>query len=176
MTSRHLLLTLEGFTHASKVMADVSRNEGESFTVTRALVPLKDRALPYLPEVLQVAPLIVPVLLLPDRSATVVPLPSLNPYAATRPLDTAVTVSTKLLLALRAPSLTTMVIVEVPLCAEAGVRVTVRLPPVPPKTMLALGTSVGFDELPVTVRLPAAVSTSPTVNGIAAVGVFEVVV
>ena len=30
--------------------------------------------------------------------------------------------------------------------------------------MFALGTSAGFDELPVTARSAAAVSTSPTVN------------
>src|SRR6266542_3420106 len=53
--------------------------------VTSALVPLKLKALPYLPDAVQVAPLIVPLLPLPDTSVTTVPLPSLNPYAATKP-------------------------------------------------------------------------------------------
>ena len=53
--------------------------------VTRAFVPLKFKALPYLPEVVHVAPLMVPLFPLPDASFTTVPVPSLNPYAATRP-------------------------------------------------------------------------------------------
>src|SRR6266498_2253413 len=53
--------------------------------VTSALVPLKLKAVPYLPDAVQVAPLIVPLLPLPDTSVTTVPLPSLNPYAATKP-------------------------------------------------------------------------------------------
>jgi hypothetical protein len=53
--------------------------------VTKAFVPLKIKALPYLPEVVQVAPLMVPLFPSPDASLTTVPLPSLNPYAATRP-------------------------------------------------------------------------------------------
>src|SRR6516162_9338278 len=52
--------------------------------VTKALVPLKVNAFPYLPEVVHVAPLIVPLFPLPDASFTTVPLPSSNPYAATR--------------------------------------------------------------------------------------------
>src|SRR5262249_53988439 len=53
--------------------------------VTKALVPLKVNAFPYLPEVVHVAPLMVPLFPLPDASFTTVPLPSSNPYAATRP-------------------------------------------------------------------------------------------
>ena len=53
--------------------------------VTSALVPLNCSALPYLPVVAQVAFAIVPVLPLPDASVTVVPDPSSNPYAATKP-------------------------------------------------------------------------------------------
>ena len=45
-----------------------------------------------------------------------------------------------------------------------GVIATVRLDPLPPSTMLAVGTSVVFDELPATVREAAGVSTSPTVT------------
>ncbi len=35
--------------------------------------------------------------------------------------------------------------------------ITVRFAPAPPKTMLAFGTSVVLEELPVTFKLPAAV-------------------
>src|SRR5262245_33805118 len=52
-----------------------------------------------------------------------------------------------------------------PLSLVTGVTVTVRLAPEPPKTMLALGTRVGLDELPARVRLAAAVSVSPMVKG-----------
>src|SRR5690349_9683101 len=86
MTSRQLLVTTDGLTQASSVMAVVRCSDAASGMSTRALLPLKDRALPNLPAVLQVAPpTSVPVLPLPDRSATVVPVPSLKPYAATRP-------------------------------------------------------------------------------------------
>ena len=53
--------------------------------MTRALVPLNVSAVPNFPLVVQVAPLIVPVWPLPETSATVVPVPSLKLYAATRP-------------------------------------------------------------------------------------------
>ena len=60
---------------------------------TKALVPLNEIAFPYFPEVVQEAPpCSVPVFLLPDASFTVVPLPSLNPYAATKPDTGGVTV------------------------------------------------------------------------------------
>ena len=52
-----------------------------------------------------------------------------------------------------------------------GVTATVRLAPVPPKTILASGARTGFEELPLTVRLLAAVSTSATVNAIGPVEV-----
>src|SRR5262252_8572703 len=66
-------------------MALVNCSDGALLMVTKALLPLKDKALPYLPEVVHVAPLMVPLFPLPDWSFTTVPLPSLNPYAATRP-------------------------------------------------------------------------------------------
>jgi hypothetical protein len=47
-------------------------------------VPLKDKALPDLPWVVQVAPLSVPLFPFPDESAVTLPLPSLKPYAATK--------------------------------------------------------------------------------------------
>ena len=77
---------------------------------------------------------------------------------------TEVTVRTNVSVAVSEPSLTVTVMVAVPFWLAAGVMVTVRLAPLPPKTMLALGTSAVFDDEPDTVRLPAAVCASPTVN------------
>ena len=74
------------------------------------------------------------------------------------------TVSTKGSLAVSEPSLTVTVIVAVPDCPTAGVTVTVRLAPLPPKTTLATGAKVGFEEAALSTRLEAAVSTSPTVK------------
>src|SRR6185503_4440968 len=82
------------------------------------------------------------------------------------------TVNTNVSLAVNAPSLTVTLIVAEPVCAAIGVTVTVLLAPLPPKTMFALGTRAGFEELPITVKLPTGVSVSPTVNGIAAVEEF----
>ena len=79
MIVRNALLALAGLTHASTVIALVRSSEFESFTLTRALVPLKLRALPNLAEVDQVALESVPVLALPDLSAVVVPEPSSKP-------------------------------------------------------------------------------------------------
>jgi hypothetical protein len=76
-----------GYTHASKVIADVTFNDADPAMLTRLLTPLKSNALPYLPEGVHVAPLIVPVFPLPDASATVVPVPSLKLYAATNPVE-----------------------------------------------------------------------------------------
>src|SRR6266851_3623974 len=84
----------------------------------------------------------------------------------------ALTVSTKLLLALRLPSLTVTVMVAVPVWLRAGVTVTVRLAPEPPRTMLAAGTRVGLEEARDTIRLPVAVCASPTVKAMGAVAVF----
>src|SRR6267143_5580922 len=88
---------------------------------------------------------------------------------------TASTVSTNVSLALFTPSLTVTVIVAVPVCPAAGVTVTVRLDPLPPNTMLLVGTSVGLDDPLLNVRLPTGVSASATRNGIAPVAVFTVV-
>src|SRR5947209_7317711 len=57
-----------------------------------------------------------------------------------------VTVKTKTALALAWPSRTRTVIVAVPNWLGVGRRATVRLEPLPPKTMLAFGTSTGLDE------------------------------
>src|SRR6185436_3775274 len=84
---------------------------------------------------------------------------------------TPLTVRTKTSAALREPSLTVTVMVALPTWPGAGVTVTVRLLPLPPNTMLPLGTSVGLDELPLRVRLATGVSASLTVKPIAGVGV-----
>jgi hypothetical protein len=78
------LLTVVGYTHASNVIPLVNSSDAALLMVTKALVPLKVNAFPYLPEVVHVAALIVPSFPLPDASFTTVPLPSSNPYAATR--------------------------------------------------------------------------------------------
>ena len=61
-------------------------------------------------------------------------------------------------------SLAVSVILVVPVCPAAGVIVTVRLDPLPPKRIFAFGTSTKLVEAPITVRLLATVSASPTVN------------
>ena len=71
-------LSVVGRTQASIVSPLVRSSEAESGISTRLVLPLKDRAEPYLPEALQVALLIVPLLLLPDTSLTTVPVPSLK--------------------------------------------------------------------------------------------------
>src|SRR5439155_80447 len=73
-----------GFTHASSVIPVDRSSDAASATVTQLLTPLKLSADPKRPDVVRVAPLIVPVLLLPERSMTVAPEPSSKPYAAMR--------------------------------------------------------------------------------------------
>src|SRR5436309_2515856 len=85
MTSRQLLLTVEGLTHASSVIPLDRCNDAASETVTSELVPLNCNALPYLPDEAQVAFASAPLFPFPDPSLTVDPDPSSNPYAATRP-------------------------------------------------------------------------------------------
>src|SRR5262245_66339806 len=53
---------------------------------------------------------------------------------------------------------------------------TVRLAPAPPKVMLVLGMRRVLEDVPVTVRLPGAVSASPTVKAMLAVAVSSLVV
>ena len=88
----------------------------------------------------------------------------------------ALTVSVKVSLAVRVPSLTVTVIVADPDWLAAGVTFTVRLVPLPPKTIAELGTSVVLDEEPETTRLPAAVSASLTVKPRAPVDVPAAIV
>src|SRR5688572_5404971 len=88
----------------------------------------------------------------------------------------AITVRTKLVEAFSVPSLTAMVMVDVPLSPVAGVMTTLRLAPVPPpKTMLAIGTSVAFDDVAESVNPLGCVSASPMVKAIGDVGVFSFV-
>src|SRR5262245_53401167 len=89
-TVRQLLPSALGLTQASSVIPFVRSSELESGTFTIALVPLKLKAPPYLPLVLQVAFAIVPLLPLPDRSGRLVPEPWSKEYAATRPTGGAV--------------------------------------------------------------------------------------
>ena len=79
------------------------------------------------------------------------------------------TVSTNVSVPVSEPSLTVTVMVAAPFWFASGVTVTVRFAPLPPNTMLALGTSAVFDDEPLTVRLPAAVCASLTVNATAPV-------
>ena len=74
------------------------------------------------------------------------------------------TVRTKLELEVKTPSVTLSVIVEVPFWPLDGVTVTVRAVPLPPITMFAFGTSVVFDDAPVTDKIAVFSSPSPTVN------------
>src|SRR6476659_7129145 len=80
--SFHPVLTTDGFTQASSVIAVVRRTDGASGIVTSALEPLKTSALPNLPVVVHVAFAIAPLLPCPERSVTAVPVLSSNEYAA----------------------------------------------------------------------------------------------
>ena len=67
------------------------------------------------------------------------------------------------------PSWTEIVICELPVWFAAGVTFTVRFCPLPPNTIFPFGTNDVREELPETVKLDAAVSASPIVNGSVAV-------
>ena len=86
------------------------------------------------------------------------------------------TVNTKLLEVVRVPSLTMIVMVEVPLRPVAGVITAVRPAPLPPNTIFPFGMSVRLDDVPETASRVAAVSTSPIVNVIGGVAVSSTVV
>ena len=73
-------------------------------------------------------------------------------------------------------SATVIVIVLAPDWPVAGVTVTVRFPPLPPKRMLFVGASTGLEEALERTRLATAVSTSLMLNGIAALAVLRVTV
>src|SRR5467141_842228 len=99
------------------------------------------------------------------------------PFTKVAALAVLVTVRTKFVLAVAPPpSVTVRVIVALPLCPPVGLIVNVRLDPLPPKTILALGTNAGLEDWPETIRLAAGVSASLTVNGMGGVGVLAGVV
>src|ERR1051325_9963072 len=77
--------------------------------------------------------------------------------------------------ALAVPSLTVRVTFADPNWLVAGNRGTVPLEPLPPKVMFPAGSRLGLEELPLTFKLAAVLSTSPTVNGIGPSIVFTVV-
>ena len=87
----------------------------------------------------------------------------------------AFTVNTKLVEAVRVPSLTVTVIVEVPLSPAAGVITALRPAPLPPKTILATGISVASEEVADSVNAFGEVWASPTVKPIGPVGVSSFV-
>src|SRR6188768_1673295 len=83
----------------------------------------------------------------------------------------AFTVKAKFVEAVRLPSFTVMVIVVVPLAPAAGVSTTLRLAPLPPRAILASGTSAVFEDEAERVKAPIAVSASPIVKAMSPVGV-----
>ena len=74
------------------------------------------------------------------------------------------TVNRKLALALARPSATVKVISVLPAEFRAGITVTVRLEPKPPKTMFPLGINVGFDETAESVRFAGSSKASSMVT------------
>src|SRR4051794_41062835 len=93
------------------------------------------------------------------------------------------TVSTKALLELRLPSLTTIVTVADPKRFVAGANVAVRELPLGLNAIFATGSSVGLDELAERVSELTGLSMSPTVkltvvdvsSSVAVSGMFEIV-
>src|SRR5690349_21174320 len=73
-------------------------------------------------------------------------------------------------------SWTVIVMMPEPLWLDAGVIVTVRLAPLPPKTMFCAGTSSGSEQEPFSVRLAGAVCASPIVKAIGPTAVSSGVV
>lgn len=89
---------------------------------------------------------------------------------------TDITVRTNVSLAeLLSPSVTVTVMVVEPIWFEAGVIVTVREEPEPPKEIFPFGTRVVFDEEPEIDKLALESSTSLTVKGISGVEVSSLV-
>ena len=90
---------------------------------------------------------------------------------------TAVTVSTKLRVAVKPPaSVTVTVIVLAPLALATGLSVIVRLVYQPSSTIPLVATTPWFDDVAVTTSESQVLSKSPNVNGIAPVAVFSSVV
>jgi hypothetical protein len=76
----------------------------------------------------------------------------------------AVTVTRKLVLVVCPPSLTEIVMIEKAFWFTPELTVTVRLEPEPPNEIAESGMRPLLDELPLTDKLAAAVSTSPIVK------------
>src|SRR5919109_4488615 len=85
-TQRHAVPRALGFTHASSVMPFVRSSDAESATVTSVEVPLNESAPPVWPVVDHVPFAIVPLLPVPERSASAVPVPASKLYDATSPV------------------------------------------------------------------------------------------
>src|SRR4051795_13054776 len=95
------------------------------------------------------------------ESGMVIAVPLVNDLV---PVGRLLTVNRKLASTLYCPSLTLTVMVAVPDWPAAGVTVTVRLAPLPPRLMLPRGTRAGLEELLLRIRLARPVSTSPIVK------------
>jgi hypothetical protein len=76
---RQVVPSAVGLTHADSVIRVVRSSEAASGTVTQSLTPSKVSAAPKRPVAARAAPLIVPVLPVPERSVTPAPLASSNP-------------------------------------------------------------------------------------------------
>ena len=72
-------------------------------------------------------------------------------------------------------SVTVTVIVVAPFWFATGAMLMVRFAPLPFRVMFAFGTRVVFDEVAVTIRSAAGVSTSPTVKAMFPVAVSSLV-
>ena len=85
ITALHPVGGTGGLTQAINVIPLVRSSEAESLMVTVFELPLNESAEPNFPEGFQVAPLSVPLLLFPEISDAVVPVPSFIPIARTIP-------------------------------------------------------------------------------------------
>ena len=99
-------------------------------------------------------------------------LPVINSMRKVGGAGGGVTVSVNGELALAKPSLTETVMRAEPDWPAAGVMNKARFVPLPPSTMLALGTKAVLPDEAVTMRLPGGVSTSLTSKRIGGVGVL----
>src|SRR5687768_5506954 len=75
------------------------------------------------------------------------------------------TVTIKAVAVFKDPSLTVSAIATEPSRLEAGITVTKRFCPVPLNVMFAVGITMAFEEIAVTVSRAAGVSSSPIVKG-----------
>lgn len=85
------------------------------------------------------------------------------------------TVSTKLEDAVLVPSLTVIVMVDVPLSPSTGVIVTVLAAPVPANEIFATGTRLTLEDVAVSSKLFNGVSASPIVKAIGSLAVLSAV-